>query len=83
MLGERYCSVSMDTEPERCDWSSQLSFYPKERDFLIEPTERMVVFLSKRSKTARNHSVRTQFGVFYAAASKTSTLLGISYKGVS
>lgn len=79
----RGTAVSMDTEPERCDWSSQPSFYPEERDFLIEPTEKMVVLLLTRSKTARNHTVRTQFGVPYAAASKTSTFLGISYKGVS
>ena len=73
----------MDTEPERCDWSSQNILLSKRKRFSEEPTERMVVLLLKRSKTARNHSVRTQFGVLYAAASKTSTLLGISYKGVS
>lgn len=82
VLGERHCSVSMDTEPERCDWSSQPSFYPKERDFLIEPTERMVVLLLKEEQDSRNHSVRTQFGVLYAAASKTAHSGPFSYKGV-
>lgn len=55
--------------------------YPKERDFLIEPTERTVV-LSK-IWTARDHSVRTQFGLIFAAASKAGIFLDTSHKGVS
>ena len=55
--------------------------YPKERDFLIEPTERTVVL--SEIWTARDHSVRTQFGLICAAVSKASIFLDISHKGVS